>query len=297
MSNDGKSNDFTVNWYPGHMTKTVRNIEKDLKMVDAVTEILDARIPFSSRNPDIGRLAQSKPKIMLLNKSDMADPESTKKWSNYFNDQGYTTLEIDCQSRRGIGGYIPALNRVLGEKIQSYRKKGMLNPVMRVMIVGIPNVGKSSFINCISKQSRAKTADRPGVTRGNQWFQISKGFEMLDTPGILWPRFEDPKVGERLALTGAIKDQIFDTELLSIRLLDLFKNIKPKMFSDRFRLTDEDYSLESYELLEKIGRKRGMLISGGEVDTVRASVMLLDEFRGAKYGRLTLELPYDDGLA
>lgn len=284
---DNKTN---INWYPGHMTKTKRQIEKDLKMVDAVTEILDARIPVSSRNPDIKNLTISKPRIILLNKSDMADPAETKKWIEYFGGEGFTALEVDCKTGKGVNSYIGALKNVLSDRIESYKKKGMINPTMRVMILGIPNVGKSTFINRISKKTKAKTADKPGVTRGNQWFTISKGFEMLDTPGVLWPKFEDKDVAERLAITGAIKDQILDIELLSMRLLDLLKTIRPDEFIDRFKLRDEDIeNTESYELLEMIARKRGMLISKGEADTERAAIMLLDEFRAGKLGKITLE--------
>lgn len=281
-----------IQWFPGHMTKTKRQIEKDLKMVDAVAEVIDARIPISSRNPDIAQLTINKPRIIILNKIDMANPQDTKKWVRYFESQGYTALEIDCQSGKGVNAFIPSLKNVLSEKIESYKKKGMINPTMRVMIVGIPNVGKSTFINRISRQNKAKTADRPGVTRGNQWFTISKGFEVLDTPGVLWPKFDDKLVGERLALTGAVKDQVIDIELLAIRLIDLLKKIQPSLFIERFKLVDLDLeSIDSYELLEIIAKKRGMLISKGEVDTERAAIMLLDEFRAAKLGRITLELP------
>ena len=280
-----------IQWFPGHMTKTKRQIEKDLKLVDAVAEIIDARIPISSRNPDIAALTLSKPRVILLNKCDMADKAATDKWIAALSEKNVIALPVDCKSGKGIDRFVPALKNLLSEKIESYKRKGMLNPTMRVMIVGIPNVGKSTFINRISKKNKAATADRPGVTRGNQWFTVSKGFEILDTPGVLWPKFDDQTVGERLAFTGAIKDQIMDIELLAVRLLDLLKELKTPAFLERFKLTDEDLAMESYDLLGLIAKKRGMMIRGGEPDTERASVMLLDEFRAAKLGRITLELP------
>lgn len=282
---------ININWFPGHMTKTKRQIEKDLKLVDAVAEIIDARIPVSSRNPDIATLVTNKPRIILMNKCDMADESATKEWIDYYKQSGITAIAVDCKSSRGIDRFVPALRTALNSKIEAYRKKGMVNPCMRVMIVGIPNVGKSTFINRLSKKNKAKTADKPGVTRGNQWFTISKGFEMLDTPGVLWPKFEDQTVGERLAFTGAVKDQIMDIELLAVRLLDLLKQLKTPDFISRFKLdADTIDSINSYELLSIIAKKRGMLISGGEADTERAAVMLLDEFRAGKLGRITLEL-------
>ncbi len=281
-----------IQWFPGHMTKTKRQIEKNLKLVDAVAEIIDARIPISSRNPDIAQLVTNKPRIVLLNKCDMADEKATKLWIEHFKKQGIIAIAIDCKSNKGINTFVPALKNALQNKIDAYKRKGMLNPSMRVMIVGIPNVGKSTFINRVFKQNKAKTADKPGVTRGNQWFTISKGFEMLDTPGVLWPKFDDQLTGERLAFTGAIKDQIIDVELLAVRLLDLLKELKTPDFIARFKLNANELDdIDSYELLQLIGRKRGMLISGGEVDTERAAIMLLDEFRAAKLGRITLEFP------
>ena len=280
-----------IQWYPGHMTKTKRRIEKDLKLVDAVAEIIDARIPISSRNPDIASLTTGKPRIVLLNKCDMADRSSTDKWVSYLSSNNVRAIPVDCKSGRGVDKFVPVLKELLSDRIESYKAKGMVNPTMRVMIVGIPNVGKSTFINRISKKNKAVSADRPGVTRGNQWFTVAKGFEMLDTPGVLWPKFEDQTVGERLAFTGAIKSDVMDTELLAVRLLDLLKELKTPEFFERYKLGEEDLSLQSYELLEKIARSRGMLISGGEPDTERAAYTLLDEFRAAKLGRITLELP------
>lgn len=284
-----------IQWFPGHMTKTKRQIQANLKLVDAVAEIIDARIPVSSRNPDLNRLIQNKPRVILLNKCDMANQTATKMWIDFYKKQGITSIAVDCKSGRGLNKFPQAVNQVLSEKIARLKSKGMKNPMMRIMIVGIPNVGKSSFINRISKQNRAKVEDRPGVTRGNQWFTISSNLEMLDTPGVLWPKFDDKTVGEHLAFTGAVKDQILDIELLAIRLLDFLKVLKPDDFITRFKLDkDEIENIDSYELLSIIGKKRGMLVSGGEIDTERAAIMLLDEFRAAKLGRITVEMPYGD---
>ena len=281
-----------IQWFPGHMTKTKRQIQASLKLVDAVAEIIDARIPESSRNPDLDSIIQNKPRVVLMNKCDMADTSSTQKWINYFKNNGIVAISIDCKTGRGINKFVSSVNEVLKEKIEKQKAKGLLNPTVRVMIVGIPNVGKSTFINRISKNRKAKAEDKPGVTRGNQWFTINKGFEVLDTPGVLWPKFEDKIVGERLAFTGAVKDQIMDTELLAMRLLDFLKVEKNPIFVERFKLQNENIEeIESYELLELIGRKRGMLISGGEIDTERAAIMLLDEYRSAKLGKYTFELP------
>ncbi len=281
-----------IQWFPGHMTKTKRQIQASLKLVDAVAEIIDARIPVSSRNPDLNKLIQNKPRVILLNKCDMANQTATKMWIDHYAKQGITAIAVDCKSGRNMNKFPAAVNAVMKEKIERLQAKGMKNPMMRIMIVGIPNVGKSSFINKIAKQNRAKVEDRPGVTRGNQWFTISKNLEMLDTPGVLWPRFDDKIVGEHLAFTGAVKDQVIDIELLAIRLLDFLKLLKPAEFISRFKLEDMDLdSIESYELLSIIGKKRGMLVSGGEIDTERATIMLLDEFRAAKLGRITVEMP------
>ena len=281
-----------IQWFPGHMTKTKRKIQASLKLVDAVAEIIDARIPISSRNPDLDSIIQNKPRVVLMNKCDMADPSSTQKWINYYKSKGIVAIPIDCKTGRGVNKFVSSVNEVLKEKIEKQKAKGLLNPTVRVMIVGIPNVGKSTFINRISKNRKAKAEDKPGVTRGNQWFTINKGFEVLDTPGVLWPKFEDKVVGERLAFTGAVKDQIMDTELLAMRLLDFLKVEKNPIFVERFKLQNENIEeIESFELLELIGRKRGMLISGGEIDTERAAIMLLDEYRSAKLGKYTFELP------
>lgn len=281
-----------IQWFPGHMTKTKRQIQASLKLVDAVAEILDARIPLSSKNPDLQKLIQNKPKVVLLNKCDMANQTATSRWIDYYASQGITAIAVDCKSGKGLNKLAPAVNNVLSERRERLKAKGMVNPMLRIMIVGIPNVGKSSFINRVAKQNRAKVEDRPGVTRGNQWYSIAKNIEMLDTPGVLWPKFDDKIVGERLAFTGAVKDQILDTELLAVRLLDFLRSLKPADFMVRFKLDDVDLdAVDSYELLNIIGKKRGMLISGGEINTERAAIMLLDEFRSGKLGRITLEMP------
>ena len=281
-----------IQWFPGHMTKTKRQIQASLKLVDAVAEILDARIPLSSKNPDLQKLIQNKPKVVLLNKCDMANQTATSRWIDYYASQGITAIAVDCKSGKGLNKFAPAVNNVLSERRERLKAKGMVNPMLRIMIVCIPNVGKSSFINRVAKQNRAKVEDRPGVTRGNQWYSIAKNIEMLDTPGVLWPKFDDKIVGERLAFTGAVKDQILDTELLAVRLLDFLRSLKPADFIARFKLEDIDLdAIDSYELLNVIGKKRGMLISGGEIDTERAAIMLLDEFRSGKLGRITLEMP------
>lgn len=282
----------TIQWFPGHMTKTKRQIQSSLKLVDAVAEIIDARIPVSSRNPDLAKLVQNKPRVILLNKCDMANQTATKMWIDYFKKQNLIAIPVDCKSGRGLDKFAPAVNTVMSHKIARLKEKGMVNPTIRIMIVGIPNVGKSSFINRMVKKNRAKVEDRPGVTRGNQWYTIAKNLEMLDTPGVLWPKFDDKTVGEHLAFTGAVKDQILDIELLAVRLLDFIKELKPADFITRFKLENEDIeNIDSYELLKMIGKKRGMLVSGGEIDTERAAIMLLDEFRSAKLGRITVEMP------
>lgn len=282
----------TIQWFPGHMTKTKRQIQSSLKLVDAVAEIIDARIPVSSRNPDLAKLVQNKPRVILLNKCDMANQTATKMWIDYFKKQNLVAIPVDCKSGRGLDKFAPAVNTVMSHKIARLKEKGMVNPTIRIMIVGIPNVGKSSFINKMVKKNRAKVEDRPGVTRGNQWYTIAKNLEMLDTPGVLWPKFDDKTVGEHLAFTGAVKDQILDIELLAVRLLDFIKELKPADFITRFKLENEDIeNIDSYELLKMIGKKRGMLVSGGEIDTERAAIMLFDEFRSAKLGRITVEMP------
>lgn len=281
-----------IQWFPGHMTKTKRKIQSSLKLVDAVAEIIDARIPVSSRNPDLAEIVGSKPRVVLLNKCDMADPNATARWIEYFKSNKTVAIPVDCKSGKGLNKFIPSVKEVLAERIAAWKNKGMVNRSIRVMVVGVPNVGKSSFINRIAKQNRAKVEDRPGVTRGNQWFTVAKGFELLDTPGVLWPKFDDKVVGEHLAFMGSVKDEIVDTEQLASRLLEFLSEKSTPQFVERLKLAEVDYkNMQGYELLEIVARKRGMLISGGEADTERAASMVLDEFRGAKLGRITLELP------
>lgn len=281
-----------IQWFPGHMTKTKRKIQENLKLVDAVAEIIDARIPVSSRNPDLDQMLQIKPRIILLNKSDMADPKETKRWISYYQELGISAKALDCKTGKGLGSVLPMIRELLKSRITAFEKKGMVGRSIRIMVVGVPNVGKSSFINKMAKGNKAKVEDRPGVTRGNQWFSIGKGVELLDTPGVLWPKFDDPEVGEKLAFTGAVKDQVFDTEALAMRLLEVLAYNQEYFYSlkERFKLLDVTFSdISGRELLELIGRKRGMLVAGGEVDLERASIMVLDEFRGGKLGKVTLE--------
>lgn len=279
-----------IQWFPGHMTKTKRKIQASLKLVDIVAEIIDARIPVSSHNPDLDKLIQGKPRIVLMNKCDMADRAQTDRWVEYYRKKNIVAIPVDCKTGKGLNRFIPTVRDVLSDKIEKWEAKGMRNRSIHIMVVGIPNVGKSSFINKMAKKDSARVEDRPGVTRGNQWFSIGQGMELLDTPGVLWPKFDDPEVGEKLAFTGAVKDQVMDTELLAFRLLEVMCRFPTKQFIERFKLQNVDLeSVEAYDLLELIARKRGMLMSGGRVDTERASVMILDEYRSAKLGKITLE--------
>lgn len=280
----------SIQWFPGHMTKTKRQMEKSLKLVDAVVEIVDARIPVSSRNPVLDQIIQRKPRILLLNKADMADPAQTSRWIEHYKTKGLLAIGVDCRSGKGLNQLIPTVRLALKDKIASWEQKGMVGRTIRVMVVGIPNVGKSSLINRMAKGSRADVEDRPGVTRDNRWFSISKGFEMLDTPGVLWPKFEDKLVGEHLAFTGAVRDQVVDLEWLACRLIEELKTAYPKAIQERYKMQDIDLGpLQSYEILEQIGKNRGMLMSGGQINTERAAIAVLDEFRAAKLGRITLE--------
>lgn len=288
-----KMGDFqkqTVQWFPGHMAKTRRLIKESLSRVDCVTEILDARIPLSSRNPEIGEITAGKPRIILLNKCDMADEKVTAQWIKYFRSTGAEAMAVDCRSGRGLNGYTQLVRKVLADKIQQNNERGMVGKALRVMVVGIPNTGKSSFINKMAGRVRAKVADRPGVTTSNQWFFIGNGIELLDTPGVLWPKFDDPVVGDRLAFIGSVKDTVLDVETMAVRLIDVLREGYPERLAERYKL-DDITDMQSWEILEAIGRKRGMLISGGEVNTERASVMLLDEYRGGKLGKITMEFP------
>lgn len=276
-----------IQWFPGHMTKTKRKIEEVLPIIDAVAEIVDARIPISSRNPDLADIIKDKPLIILLNKCDMADQKETEKWIAYYKTQGISAIPVDCKTGKGIGNFKDLVKTALADRLEYYKSKGMVGKPLRVMVVGIPNVGKSSFINKIAGASRAKAENRPGVTRGNQWVTIDRQLELLDTPGVLWPKFEDQTVGERLAFTGAVKDKVLDIELLAVRLIENLKENYPELLINRYGLSDLDD--EPYDILCAIGRKRGMVIRGGETDTERASAMLLEEYRNCKIGRISLE--------
>ena len=278
-----------IQWYPGHMTKTRRQIEADLKQVDAVCEIVDARIPIASRNPDIDSICGAKPRIIVLNRMDLADPEATKRWISYFRDKGMAAVATDCKSRKGINLFQPAVRSVLKEKIERNAAKGMNRPV-RVMVVGIPNVGKSTLINQISGRKGAKAENRPGVTRGKQWVTVDSGLLLLDTPGILWPKFEDPNVGMLLAYTGAVKENVIDTEELACYLMELLWKYYPQTLRDRYGIDVPDET-PGYVLLEEAGRKRGYLLARGEIHTERMAKVLLDEYRSGKLGHFTLEMP------
>ncbi len=280
----------TVQWFPGHMAKTRRLIKESLPFVDLVTEIVDARIPMSSSNPELKEMIGNKPRIVLLNKCDVADEKATAKWVEYYKNNGMFAIPVDCRSGKGLNAYLPLVRAVLKDKIQRNTEKGMVGKPLRVMVVGIPNTGKSSFINKMAGRNRAKVADKPGVTRSNSWFAVGNGVELLDTPGVLWPKFDDKAVGDKLAFIGSVKDEVLDSEVLAMRLINVLKNGYCDRISERFKITGFG-DKEDYEILEMIGRKRGMLISGGEIDTERASIMLLDEYRGGKLGRLTLEFP------
>ena len=288
-----QKNSMNIQWYPGHMTKTRRMMEEDLKLVDAVCEILDARIPISSRNPDIDAICGKKPRMVILNRIDMADPDLVSRWSSYFKAKGMAVIRMDCKSRRGINTFAPAVRQLLAEKLQRYAEKGQVGRPLKLMVVGIPNVGKSTFINQIAGRKGAKAENRPGVTRGKQWVPVDKTLELLDTPGILWPKFEDPNVGVRLGFTGAIRDDVMDMEDLASRLMAYLGAHYPEALTERYKITVEPGE-QGWELLEKAGRKRGFLMSGGEVNTERMARILLDEYRAGKLGRFTLELPEEN---
>ena len=280
---------MNIQWYPGHMTKTRRQIEADLKQVDAVCEIVDARIPVSSRNPDIDSICGNKPRIIVLNRMDLADPDATREWMQFFRQKGMAAVATDCKSRKGISEFQPAVRSVLKEKIERDAAKGMNRP-LRVMIVGIPNVGKSTLINQISGRKGAKAENRPGVTRGKQWVTVDNGLLLLDTPGILWPKFEDPEVGMMLAYTGAVKENVIDNEELAYHLMELLWKYYPDTVRQRYKI-DMPEGTPGYELLEEAGRKRGFLMARGEINTERMAKVLLDEYRSGKLGHFTLEMP------
>lgn len=281
----------TVQWFPGHMAKTRRKIKESLPLVDAVVEIVDARIPESSRNPELDEITSGKPRIILLNKSDIADQSATDAWMNHFKENGAFVLAVDCKSGRGLKSFVPLAREALKDRIAANEAKGMAGRPLRLMVVGIPNTGKSSFINRMSSKSKLQVANRPGVTRQNQWVVCGDGIELLDTPGVLWPKFEDPAVGNKLAFIGSVKDDIMDVETIAVRLLDILKTDYTDRLTERYKLDPGFEDLESWEVLEAIGRKRGMLLRGNEVDTERAANTLLTEYRGGKLGKITLERP------
>ena len=280
---------MNIQWYPGHMTKTRRQMEADLKLVDAVCEIVDARIPISSRNPDIDSICGSKPRMVILNRLDLADPDATARWAAWFKKKNIAAVATDCKSRRGIANFTPAVRQLLHEKIERNAARGMTK-ALRIMIVGIPNVGKSTLINQISGRKGAKAENRPGVTRGKQWVTVDKDLLLLDTPGILWPKFEDPNVGLMLAYTGAVKEDVIDLEGLSCRLMELLWTRYPEKVKERYGI-DCPPDTPGWQLLEAAGRKRGFLLARGEINTERMAKVLLDEFRDGRLGRFTLEMP------
>lgn len=279
---------MTVQWFPGHMAKTRRLIKENLTAVDAVCELVDARIPESSRNPELDEIIGSKPRIVLLNKCDLADENATARKIKELSAKGITALPVDCRSGKGLDKFQPAVREVLKDKIQANIDRGMAGKHLRIMVVGIPNTGKSSFINRMAGKNRAEVADKPGVTRSNRWFFIGSGIELLDTPGVLWPKFEDPEVGFKLAFIGSVKDQILDIQEIAVRLLVVLQKNYADRLRERYKIEDFE-ELEPYELLELIAEKRGMLLRKGEYDTERAAVMLLDEYRSGKLGRITLD--------
>ncbi len=278
-----------IQWFPGHMTKTRRMIQANLSLVDGVVEILDARIPSSSRNPEMDRLVKNKPRMLILNKADMADNNATEKWIGYYKSKGFTVIKCSCKNGDGIKNFLPAVkNQLLKELMEKRREKGIEGAPLRLMIVGIPNAGKSTFINRMAKSKKAKVEDRPGVTRTKQWVKLGDKVEMLDMPGVLWPKFEDQEVARRLAFTGAVKDDVVDVEALASFLLEYLALNYPQSIIERYKTEPVG---SGFELLENVGRKRGMLISGGEVNTERAAITVLDEFRSGKLGNITLEMP------
>lgn len=281
---------MNIQWFPGHMTKAQRMIEENIKQVDAVCEILDARIPRSSRNPDIDRLAAGKPRLIILNRVDLADPAMTAKWKKYFESQGMAILETDAKSGRGVGGFAAAVRRLLSDKLREYEAKGQVGRTLRVMILGIPNVGKSTFINKVAGRKAAIAGDKPGVTRGKQWINIDSGLDLLDTPGILWPKFDSQEVGEMLAITNAIKADVLDKETLGANFMLRLRAMYPDALRERYKF-EPNPGANGFELLEAAAKKRGFLVSKGEYDIERMANTLLGEYHDGKLGRLTLEQP------
>lgn len=283
---------MNIQWFPGHMTKAQRMIEENLSMVDAVCEILDARIPYSSRNPDIDRLAGDKPRLIILNRVDLADPQMTARWRKYFESRGLAIMETDAKSGKGVGSFAPAVRRLLKDKLAAYEAKGQVGRPLRVMILGIPNVGKSTFINRVAGRKAAIAGDKPGVTRGKQWINIDQGLDLLDTPGILWPKFDSQEVGEMLAITNAIKADVLDKETLGANFMLRLRELYPKAIEERYKFVP-DPNMNGFELLEQAAKKRGFLVSRGEYDIERMANTLLGEYHDGKLGRLTLEAPPD----
>ena len=279
-----------VQWFPGHMAKTRRLMRDNLRLVDLVVELTDARIPQSSRNPEIDRIIGSKPRMLMLNKSDSADEQETRRWLGWYRERGIPAIPADCRTGRGLGQFLPTVRQVLADQIARWEQKGMAGRPIRIMVVGIPNVGKSSLINRLAGNKRAKVEDRPGVTRGKQWVPVDQSLELLDTPGMLWPRFEDRSVGIRLACTGAVRDEVMDLEELASRLIAYLGRRYPQALAERYRIQPEPEE-SGYDLLTRAGRKRGFVVRGGEIDTERMARVLLDEFRDGRLGRFTLELP------
>lgn len=279
-----------IQWFPGHMAKTRRMITKSLPLVDAVAELLDARLPLSSRNPEFDRLTRRKPRLVILNKADMADPQLTQQWVEYYQKRGAVVITADSKSGKGVKNFAPALRRLLAPQLAQYAAKGMKGRPIRVMILGIPNVGKSSLINRLAGGKRAKAEDRAGVTRTQQWIKIDGGVELLDTPGVLWPKLDDQEVACRLAFTGAVRDEILDLEGLAAKLLAFLHSNYPQMLEARYRIAP-DAEGNGFALLEMLAKNRGMLLSGGIPNTERAAIALMDEYRAAKLGRITLEKP------
>ena len=279
---------MNIQWYPGHMTRTRRRMEEDLKFVDIVVEIIDARIPISSRNPDIDSLCAGKPRLIVLNRADQADPNGNKRWAAYFKNQGHTVLETDAKTGRGINQFSPVIQNALKEQIAKWREKGQVGRPVRAMVVGVPNVGKSTFINSYAGKACAKTGNKPGVTKGKQWIRLNKNVELLDTPGILWPKFEDQMVGLRLALIGSIKDEILNTDELAIELIKLLKKAYPGVLAERYGIEELE---DNVQLLCEIARSRNCLSKGNELDYSKAAILLIDDFRSGKLGKLSLEFP------
>lgn len=279
-----------IQWFPGHMAKTRRLISESIKLVDLVAEVVDCRVMLSSRNPELNKWISNKPRIIIMNKVDYADNNITNQWAEYFKKQGYFTITTDCKTGKGVGSFLPLVKTVLSERLEKFRLKGAVGRPLRIMIVGIPNVGKSSFINRIASSKRTKVEDRPGVTRGVQWVNIDKEVDLLDMPGVLWPKFEDKLVGERLAFTGAVKDDVIDIELLAMRLIETLCEKYKNLLEQRYKIT-VDTEMSSYDILCEIAKKRGMIISKGEADITRASIMILDEFRNGTIGKISLETP------